>query len=103
MRGLSSYFWAETRGGITLCMVNVRRGLSRLTGVKIRGVGDMTDIFVMGISEYAKEVEQMFNTEGQGSQYIGYDANFGKTHFTPLAGANMGMLFTDTRHSGGRK
>ncbi len=60
IRSLSQYFWAETRGGITLCMVNVRRGLSRLSGVTISGVGDMVDIFNDGVGTYAGEVKEMF-------------------------------------------
>ena len=57
---LSNYFWYQARGSVTLCMVNVRNGLTRLTGVNILGRGDMVDIFRDGVHGYAETVRSDF-------------------------------------------
>jgi hypothetical protein len=93
---LSSYFWYQARGNVTLCMVNVRNGLSRLIGVNILGRWDMVDIFRDGVETYVRTIRSDFEKAGAVSKYIGYDPLFGKTHFQAPEWANIGMLFTDT-------
>ncbi len=107
IRSLSKYFWYQTHYSgnrlITLCMVNVRNWLSRLTGVKINGVGDMVEIHRRGIDVYAKEVERMFEEAKAKEKFMGYFPEFGKSNFDAPTGANLGMLFTDTRSKDGKR
>ena len=63
----------------------------------------MTEIYQMGVNAYAKEVERMFGSVNAKDIFLGYFPDFGKKNFIAPPGANLGMLFTDTRSEDGKR
>lgn len=63
----------------------------------------MVEIHRRGIDVYAKEVERMFEEAKAKEKFMGYFPEFGKSNFDAPTGANLGMLFTDTRSKDGKR